>query len=86
MESSNKLAWCATFASLYAFELGADTRKAWVVAGAAYPTYADVPPMQALEELLHFALTWPGSHGEVGSDPHPTQMIQVTTPQRRRYG
>lgn len=55
-----KLAWCATFASLFAFETKADIKTAQQVAREAYGRVSDLPASAAVQRQLRTALTWPG--------------------------
>lgn len=56
----SKLAWCATFASLFAFETKADMQTAQQVAREAYGRVSGMPASAAVQRLLRTALTWPG--------------------------
>lgn len=57
----NKLAWCATFARLLAFETKGDIAAAMRIANPAYDRDGRLPPARAVQNWLHSALTWPGT-------------------------
>ena len=57
----SKLAWCATFARLLAFETNADIKTAMRIAMPAYERDGRLPPGRAVQNWLHSALTWPGT-------------------------
>ncbi|HEY9237217.1 MAG TPA: hypothetical protein VIP10_00140 [Burkholderiaceae bacterium] len=56
----SKLAWCATFASLFAFETKADIQTAQQVAREAYGRGSGLPASAAVQRMLRTSLTWPG--------------------------
>ena len=55
----NQLAWCATFAALYAFETRNDRAASMRVARLAYASSGALPPAEAVRSALRGALTWP---------------------------
>lgn len=59
MEHPDPIAWCATFARLYAFEKECTPLDAIRLARSAYSVYGDVSPVTAVQLLIQVALTWP---------------------------
>ena len=57
----SKLAWCATFARLLAFETKGDIQSAMRIASPAYERIGQLPPARAVQQWLDSALTWPGT-------------------------
>jgi hypothetical protein len=55
----DRLAWCATFAALYAFETKNDRGVALRMARQAYPSAGARSPAEAVRAALRGALTWP---------------------------
>jgi hypothetical protein len=56
----SKLAWCATFASLFACETKTDMKTAQRVARDAYSRVGGLSASAAVQRKLRTALTWPG--------------------------
>lgn len=70
----SKLAWCATFASLFAFETKADMKTAQQVAREAYGRVSELPASAAVQRMLRTALTWPGEAADHdAADPERRQ-------------
>ena len=57
----DKLAWCATFAGIFAFEAKCDFGTAMKVAVEAYPDTGNIAPETAVQYVLRAPLTWPGT-------------------------
>lgn len=55
----DRLAWCATFAALYAFETKNDRSAAMRAARQAYASAGARSPAEAVRTVLRGALTWP---------------------------
>lgn len=60
----SQLAWCATFAALYAFETRRDRRTAMKIARAAYRNAGASTPADAVRTMLRGALTWPAKRDD----------------------
>lgn len=75
----SKLAWCATFAHLIAFETKGDIKAAMRIASPAYERDGELPPGRAVQLWLHSALTWPGTDPfEACGDTWPAEPAEVT--------
>lgn len=75
----SKLAWCATFARLLAFETKSDIEAAMRIASPAYERNGELPPGRAVQIWLHSALTWPGTDPfQAAGDTFPGEPAEVT--------
>lgn len=59
MKPHDRVAWCATFANLYGFEVDCASREAMTVALTAYQLHGELAPATALQMVLQMPLTWP---------------------------
>jgi hypothetical protein len=68
----DKLAWCATFAGIFAFETKRDFGAAMKVAVEAYRDNGNIAPETAVQFVLQAPLTWPGTERLERAQNHAT--------------
>jgi len=72
----DKLAWCATFAGIFAFETKGDFGAAMKVAVDAYREIGSIAPETAVQYVLQAPLTWPGDDRLERAQNHAASWLE----------